>query len=210
MLDSFTSWLQTVPAGVVYSVIFTLVFAEDALFFGFVLPGETVVIVGGVLASQGRIELTVLIPVVVLAAILGDSVGYEVGKHVGPRLFSSRFLRDRQRAVQAGQEMLVRRGRAAVFLGRFTAFFRAMMPAMAGASRMPYAQFLPANAVGGLVWGAGTVLLGYFVGTAYERVAAQIGRGLAVAVVIAAIVALVVWRVRRRRAERAAAEGSAE
>jgi membrane-associated protein len=204
MLDSLTAWLQTVPAGVVYAVIFVLVFAEDALFFGFVLPGETVVIIGGVLASQGRIELAVLIPLVVTAAIVGDSVGYEVGKQVGPRLFSSRLLRDRQGGVAKGQEMLVKRGRTAVFLGRFTAFFRAMMPAMAGASHMPYRQFFPANAAGGIVWGTATVLLGYFVGTAYERIASLIGRGLAVAVAVAAVTAFVVWRVRRSRAEREA------
>ncbi|WP_426595729.1 DedA family protein [Cellulomonas sp. McL0617] len=210
MLDSFTTWLQTVPAGVVYAVIFALVFAEDALFFGFVLPGETVVILGGVLASQGRIELAVLIPVVVLAAILGDSVGYEVGKHVGPRLFASRFLKDRQDGIAKAQDLLARRGQSAVFLGRFTAFFRAMMPALAGASRMPYRRFLPANAAGGIVWGVATVLLGYFIGTAYERIASRIGEGLAIAVAVAAVVAYVVWRVRKRRAERAGERESEE
>lgn len=206
MIENITSWLETVPAALVYAVIFLLVFAEDALFFGFVLPGETVVIVGGVLASQGRLELAVLIPLVVVAAIAGDSVGYEVGKWVGPKFVESRFLRTRQGGIHKAQDLLARRGQSAVFLGRFTAFFRAMMPALAGASHMPYRRFLPANAAGGIVWGVGTVLLGYFVGTAYERIAARIGQGLAVAAAIAAIAAFVVWRVRRRREELAEEE----
>ena len=202
MIQSFTTWLQTLPAGLVYSVIFLLVFAEDALFFGFVLPGETVVILGGVMASQGHLELAVLIPLVVVAAIVGDSVGYEVGKHVGPRLFEARLLKDRQAGIAKARDLLARRGQSAVFLGRFTAFFRAMMPALAGASHMPYRRFLPANALGGIVWGVATCLLGYFVGTAYEKIASRIGEGLAIAVAVAAIAAYIVWRVRRRRAER--------
>jgi membrane protein DedA with SNARE-associated domain len=93
-----------------------------------------------------------------------------------------------------------------LFLGRFVAFFRAMMPALSGLSRMRYARFLMFNALGGVVWGVGFVLLGYLAGDAYQRVESVVGRGLAVFVALVVIAALVVWRVRRHRAENAAEE----
>ena len=89
-----------------------------------------------------------------------------------------------------------------MFLGRFVAFFRAVMPALAGTSRMPYLRFLSWNAVGGLVWGVGFVLLGYLAGGSYAVVERTVGRGAAVAVVAVVVVALVVHRVRSQRAER--------
>ena len=175
-----SAWLTGLPAGWAYLTIFLLVFAEDALFFGFVLPGETAVIVGGILASQGHIAFGPLVAVTVTAAILGDSVGYEVGRRAGTRMMSSRLLRNRRAALGKAEELLRTRGRTAVFLGRFAAFFRATMPALAGAARMPYRQFLPANAFGGLVWATGNATLGFVVGAAWIHMAAILGGTFAV------------------------------
>jgi membrane protein DedA with SNARE-associated domain len=86
-----------------------------------------------------------------------------------------------------------------VFLGRFVALFRALMPAMAGAARMPYRRFLLFNALGGLVWGSGCVALGYVAGNSYRTVEQTVGRGAALAVTAVVLLALVVWRVRRHR-----------
>ena len=86
----------------------------------------------------------------------------------------------------------------AVFLGRFTAFLRAVMPALAGLSQMPYRRFLAYNAAGGLVWGVGVALLGYFAGASYKKVESLLGRGSAVLLVLVALTAFVVWRRRRR------------
>jgi membrane protein DedA with SNARE-associated domain len=137
----------------VYIVVAALVFAEDALFVGFILPGETAAVLGGVIASQGRVQLWLMIVLVVAAAIVGDTVGYEIGRHVGPRILNLRVLDRHRRRLDDAQEFLRRRGGWAVFFGRFVAFFRAVMPALAGASLMPYRRFLAFNASGGLVWG---------------------------------------------------------
>lgn len=131
-----------------------LVFAEDALFVGFVFPGETAAVLGGVIASRGRVHLSLMIDIVIVAAVLGDSVGYEIGRHVGPRLLNLSILDRHRRRLDDAQAFLRRRGGWAVFLGRFVAFFRAVMPALAGAARMRYRRFLAFNAAGGLVWGS--------------------------------------------------------
>jgi membrane protein DedA with SNARE-associated domain len=86
-----------------------------------------------------------------------------------------------------------------VFLGRFTAFFRAMMPALAGASHMPYRKFLAWNAFGGVVWGSVFVVVGYVAGASYQQVEKQVGRGIAVALVVVVIGLLVAWRLRARK-----------
>jgi membrane-associated protein len=175
-----------------------LVFAEDAVFVGFVVPGETAAVLAGVGAGLGHVALPLSLVVVVAAAIIGDSVGYEVGRRFfGPRVLTHRFLARHASRIERAQGFLRRRGGIAVFLGRFTAFFRAMMPALAGAARMPYRRFLAWNAVGGLVWGTLFVLVGYAAGASYHRVEKQVGRGVAIALVVVVVLALLTWRLRR-------------
>ncbi|MRH90228.1 DedA family protein [Nocardia sp. SYP-A9097] len=186
----------------VYLIVTALVFVEDAIFVGFVVPGETAAVLGGVAASQGHVQLWAMIVLVVVAAIVGDSVGYEVGKKVGPRLLAVRMLDKHRGRVEQAQDFLAKRGGWAVFLGRFTAFFRAMMPALAGTSKMPYRRFLAFNAFGGIVWGATFVVLGYIAGNSYERVAKTVGRDIAIGVAILIIVGLILWKLRERRRER--------
>ncbi|WP_040810925.1 DedA family protein [Nocardia concava] len=187
----------------VYLIVTLLVFAEDAIFVGFVIPGETAAVLGGVAASQGHVVLGVMIVLVVAAAIIGDSVGYEVGKHVGPRLLQAEMLDRHRGRLDKAQDYLARRGGWAVFLGRFTAFFRAMMPALAGTSRMPYRRFLIFNAAGGIVWGTTFVVLGYVAGQSYERVAKAVGRDIAIAVAVIVVLGLIVWKIRESRREKA-------
>jgi membrane-associated protein len=193
----------TAPPALVYVVVAALVFAEDAVFVGFVVPGETAAVLGGVAAARGNVSLTAMLVAVVLAAIVGDSVGYEVGRYAGPRMLRARMLDRHRPRIDAARELLARRGSAAVFLGRSVAFFRAVMPALAGMSLMPYRRFLVANALGGLVWGVATVLLGFLAGNSYERVERAFGRGAAVAIAAVLLVALATWLLRRRRSERA-------
>jgi membrane protein DedA with SNARE-associated domain len=199
-MSSLVDNLLNVPPAVAYAIIAALVFAEAAFFVGFVLPGETAVIIGGVLASSGHISLTWLLILVVVAAIVGDTVGYEVGKHVGPRVMQSRLLRRHSRRLDGARESLRRRGGLAVFLGRFTAFLRAVMPALAGLSGMPYLRFLAWNAAGGLVWGVGVTLLGFFAGASYKTVEKAVGRTSAAFLVVLVLGAIFVWHRRRRKA----------
>lgn len=191
-----------VGSALAYTLVALLVFAEDALFIGFVIPGETAAVLGGVMASRGTVQLGLMMGLVVLAAVTGDSVGYEVGKHMGPKLLESRVLNRHRAKLDKAQDFLCRRGGSAVFLGRFIAFFRAVMPALAGISRMRYPRFLAFNAAGGLIWGAGFVLLGYLAGSSYEAVAKTVGKDITAVAVVIAIVAAVVWRVRSARRKR--------
>jgi len=186
-------WLVLVVAGVV-------VLAEDALFVGFVLPGETVALLAGAAAKVGHASLAGVLVVVVLGAIVGDTIGYELGRHLGGRVLRVRALDRRRERLEAARDFLARRGGSAVFLGRWIAFFRAVMPFLAGSSRMRYPRFLAWNALGGLAWGTTVVLVGYAAGASYKRVEQSFGRGAAIAVLAVVVIAVVVWRVRRHRA----------
>jgi membrane protein DedA with SNARE-associated domain len=187
----------------IYLAVAALVFAEDAIFVGFVIPGETAAVLAGVAASLGRTNLAASILVVVVAAIVGDTVGYEVGKHVfGPKVLDGRLLGKHRHKLARAEKFLQKRGGSAVFLGRFTAFFRAMMPALAGASGMPYRTFLIWNAAGGIVWGTLFVTLGHVAGSSYKVVEERVGRGLAIGVVTLVVLAGIAWKIYEARKDR--------
>ncbi len=198
-MTRFLHHLLDLHGAVIYLTVGLLVFAEDALFIGFVVPGETAAILGGVAASRGRVSLTLMCAVVVVAAILADSVGYHIGARYGTRLLSLRFLRRGRPRIDAGRATLARRGGIAVFLGRFVAFLHAVMPLVAGTSHMPYRRFLAYNAAGGLVWGAASVLLGYLAGNSYAAIQKTFGTAAALVVTALILIVLVLWRIRRHR-----------
>ena len=187
-------WLVLVIAGLV-------VFTEDALFVGFVIPGETVALLAGASAKLGHVSLAGVLVVVIVAAIVGDTVGYEIGRTAGQRVLRMKVLDARRGKLEQAQRFLARKGGAAVFLGRFVAFFRAVMPFLAGTARMRYPKFLAFNAAGGIAWGATVVLLGYAAGASYAQVEKTFGPVAAVVVLVVAAVGVLVWRVRRHRAE---------
>jgi membrane-associated protein len=149
------AWLYVVAGG--------LAFGEAAILLGMVLPGETALLVAGYFCHEGVLSLPVMIGVAVVAAILGDSVGYAFGHRIGRPLQGSRLGRwVGERRWERAAGFLHRHGGKAVFFGRLTAMLRALVPGMAGIARMPYYQtFLPWNVAGGLLWGSGCVLLGY-------------------------------------------------
>lgn len=188
-------WLVLVVAGLV-------VFAEDALFVGFVLPGETAAFLAGAAAKIGHANLAGVVVVVILAAIVGDTVGYEIGRVGGTRVLGWRVFDKRRERLDDAQAFLARRGGSAVFLGRWIAFFRAVMPFLAGTSRMHYPKFLAYNAAGGLAWGAAVTLLGYAAGASYARVEKTFGRTAAFVVAGIVVVGVVVWQVRKHLADR--------
>jgi len=198
--------IQRLPGGLVYGLVALLVFGEAALFIGFVLPGETSVIVAGVVASQGHVNIGVLCALVVVAAVIGDSVGYAIGNRFGDRLLAVRMIAKRRAEIDRTLDALRRRGPTYVFVGRFTAFLRAVMPGLAGMSKMHYRRFLIANAAGGLIWGVSFTLLGYFAGhalTKIERWASWMGVGL----LLLLIALWVTLRIRSKRREARAASG---
>src|SRR5919109_2460442 len=130
-----------------YLVLFLGVTAECAAFLGVLVPGETLVVFGGVLAASGSLDLRVLLGVVCLGAILGDSLGYELGRRLGrPWLLRyGRWVGLRERHLAQAEAFFVRHGGKTILLGRFVGVLRALAPFIAGASVMPYRRFLPYN-----------------------------------------------------------------
>jgi membrane protein DedA with SNARE-associated domain len=202
-VTSFLDPILGAPSWAVLLVVGMVVFVEDALFVGFVVPGETAAILGGVAASRSHVSLSAVLAVVIAAAVVGDSVGYEVGRQVGARILALPIMERRRRRLDAAQAYLARRGGMAVLLGRWTAFFRAVMPALAGSARMPYGRFLLYNATGGIAWGVAVVLAGYFAGESFNQVEHVMGTVAAVVLAVLVVVGLVVWQVSRRRREKA-------
>lgn len=183
-------------------VIFALPFLEASLFVGFIFPGEIAVLLGGVLANQHRVGLTAVLVAAIAGAILGDSVGYAVGHRFGDRLLRrvpDRLLDDAK--VDKAKDLVRRLGGKAVFVGRFTAAARVLVPGLAGTAGIHYGRFLFFNVTGGALWATGFVLLGYAAGSQYqavERNASLVSYGiLALLVVLGAV--LVLRRRRRRR-----------
>jgi membrane-associated protein len=197
VVSDVTSALGHLSGWVAIVLIAALVFGETAIFLGFVLPGEAAVVFGGVLASRGHLSLPVLIGVVVITAVAGPLVGYEVGKRMGDRLFTSRRLSRVSGALDKARTALREKGGLAVLGGRFLAIVRALMPAAAGAAEMPYRVFALHNLIGGVIWGAGYSLLGYLAGSAYVVVERTVGAGLAIALAVVVIVAAGIWAWRR-------------
>lgn len=198
-MSAYLEPILALPPVVAYLVISALVFGEAAIFVGFVLPGETAVVLGGVLASQHVVSIWTLAVLVVIAAVVGDSVGYEVGRRFGDPLLDLRLMRPHKGRLDGARNYLRVRGGTAVFMGRWTAFLRAVMPGLAGLSRMPYRTFLVFNALGGLVWGVTFCLVGYLAGGSYHLVEKVIGRSAAAMTVLVLIVGVVVYHRRRRR-----------
>jgi membrane-associated protein len=201
MLQRVIDTLLGVDPALAMLIIAALVFGEAALFVGFVLPGETAVVYGGVLAAAGKVPVAVVLVVVIVAAIVGDSVGFEVGRKAGPRLVRAPLIRRYPERVADAQAYLRRRGGRAVVMGRFTAFLRAVMPGLAGASRMDYSRFLVFNAVGGVLWGTACVLLGYFLAHSIDRVTQYLGLTSGVIAALLVLGLLWAWHRHRRTAD---------
>jgi membrane-associated protein len=183
-----------------YLLVGFLVFAEAAIMLGFVFPGETAAILGGALASKGGVSLPGIVAVVVVCAIVGDSVGYFVGDRWGRQLLQLGPLRKRQKGLDRALEELSRRGAIAVFVARFSAFLRAVVPGLAGLSSMHYGVFLGANAAGGFCWGITYCLLGYFLGQRVEA-ATGVASYVLLGIIVVVILVLIVRRHRKNKEE---------
>ncbi len=160
-----------------YLVIFIVVALECQALLGLFMPGESLVLVGGFFAEQGLLDLRVLIFVISSAAILGDSIGYELGRHLGRGwlLIHGRRFGLRQEHLDRVDGFFVRHGGKAVFGSHFLHLLRALMPFVAGARRMRYVKFLLFNAVGCIVWATVFASLGYLTGETWRVAAKWIG-----------------------------------
>ena len=159
------------------ALVFAIPALEASAFVGFVFPGEIAVLLGGVLAYQGRVSLGAALGAAILGAVIGDSAGYLIGREWGRTILRGTIgklpiiRKHVDRNLDRAEEYLRRRGPYAVVLGRFTAGLRVMVPGLAGMSRMRYRRFVVFNVLGGALWATTFVLLGYFGGAAWHRVA---------------------------------------
>jgi membrane-associated protein len=147
--------------------LLAIVFAESGLLVGFFLPGDSLLFTAGLLSATTDLlpPLVVIAPLVVVAAIVGDQVGYVIGAKAGPRIFhrpDSRFFK--QEYVDKAYAYFDRYGGRTIVLARFVPIVRTFAPVVAGVSRMRYRTFVTYNVVGGLLWGAGVTTLGYYLG----------------------------------------------
>ncbi|MDP3645654.1 MAG: VTT domain-containing protein [bacterium] len=150
--------------------VLAIVFAESGLFFGFFLPGDSLLFTAGLIAAQGYLSVIPLALGAFAAAVAGDSVGYAFGKRVGPKLFSredSFFFHKRH--IERTQRFYERYGAKTILIARVVPIVRTFAPILAGVGAMPYRTFLRYNIVGGFVWAVGFVALGYFFGSAFPQ-----------------------------------------
>jgi membrane-associated protein len=197
------------PSWAVYAVVGLVVLCETALVVGAVVPGETVAVAGGVSAALGQTDLAVMVLLVAAAALAGDAVGWRVGRSLGPRLLEHRWLDRHRHRVEQTQTSLVERGAPAVVVGRWTAFVRSVVPALAGSSGMPYRRFLPWDLVGAVSWAVVSVGAGAMAGESWARIEAWLGAwslGM-LAVVLTAVGAVILARHVRARTGRGASVG---
>jgi undecaprenyl-diphosphatase len=150
MVDSVARHILGLHGVAAVAIVFALPLLESSAFVGFVFPGEIAVLLGGVLAFQHRVPLAAVLAAGICGAILGDTLGYWIGHRYGRRLLSGRIGRlVRAEHRERAERYLAQRGGKAVFLGRFTAALRVMIPGLAGMARMPYGTFAAYNIAGG-------------------------------------------------------------
>ena len=196
MIATFLDVAETVG----YPIVFALIAIET---MGIPVPGETALVTAGIVASRGRLEIELVIALAAAAAILGDNVGFAIGRKLGRRLLTAPgpLMHHRRRVIAVGEPFFDRHGPKAVFLGRWITGLRITAAWMAGVTRMSWPTFLFWNALGGIAWATSIGLLAYFVGHSAETIIHVAGLGGAGAVVIGGVVVWFVLRARRRRAE---------
>jgi membrane protein DedA with SNARE-associated domain/membrane-associated phospholipid phosphatase len=192
LADTLGAWTYALVAG--------LAFLETGAFVGLIAPGETTVIVGGVVAGQGEISLSVLIAVTWVCAVAGDLASYTVGRRLGRAwlLRHGERLKITEDRLEQVERFFEKRGGATILIGRFIGFVRALAPFIAGTSRMPLRRFLPYDVLGAGAWAATFATLGYVFWHSFDQLTTYVSRGLfafsSVVVVAAAFVALVQLR----------------
>jgi membrane-associated protein len=151
-----------------YVGIIAIIFAESGLFFGFFLPGDSLLLTAGLLASRGELSMAILLLTLPFAAVLGDNVGYWFGKKVGPPIFSrENSLLFRRKNLLAAKAFYDKHGGKTITLARFMPFIRTFVPIVAGAVEMEYRRFFFFNLLGGVVWAAGVTVAGYYLGQSF-------------------------------------------
>ncbi|WP_067690057.1 DedA family protein [Nocardia jejuensis] len=198
-MDSLVERITSIAPVWMHVVVGALVFAEESMIFGLLVPGDTAALLAGVVAGQWHAGLPMTLVLVIVAAIAGASVGYGFGRHYGTRMLRwAMFDRYRDKLDRTGQ-FLERHGNWAIVFGRFSTFFRTMLPHLVGMSPISYGRFLIVTTVGAILWGSTLVTAGYFAGQSITALARQVDSVLAIIVPVVALAAFGYWKWRQRR-----------
>lgn len=158
-----TTLLETVG----YIGFLGIIFAESGLFFGFFLPGDSLLFTAGILSSQNYFNIYLIVFIAFIGAVLGDNFGYAFGRRVGPAIFKKdNSLFFHKQHLERAKTFYEKYGKKTIILARFIPIVRTFAPILAGVGKMNYTKFLIFNIIGGLVWGVGVTLIGYFLGNA--------------------------------------------
>ncbi len=164
-LPFFGSGLNELIITAGYVGLFFIIFAESGLLIGFFLPGDSLLVTTGLLASRGLFRIEILLVLMAIAAVTGDSVGYWFGKRVGPTLFKKEdSLFFNKKHITKAQAFYEKHGGKTILLARFVPIVRTFAPIVAGVGRMEYKRFIVFNVFGGLFWTTSMLLLGFFLG----------------------------------------------
>lgn len=167
IIDTLLNWLGVY----VYFGLFFIIFAETGLALGFFLPGDSLLVVAGLFAAAGKLDLWIMLITLFIAAVVGDAVGYYSGKRVGKAIFNrpkSRFFNPKH--LQKAHQFYEKHGGKTIIIARFVPIVRTFAPIVAGAAEMQYKNFLLYNIFGGLLWVSSMLLAGYFLGGVVEQI----------------------------------------
>ena len=195
-----------------YVGLTSIIFAETGLLIGFFLPGDSLLVTAGLLASQPQFGLNVWLLGLLLmtASIIGNAVGYAIGKASGPRLFTrEESLFFKPRYLRQAHEFYERHGGKTVILARFMPIVRTFVPVVAGAAAMDYAKYTYYNVVGGVLWIWSLLLTGYFLGRYIPGIDRHLEKLIIAVIILSVMPAVVHWVKAKRRARHAPADGEA-
>lgn len=164
-------------------LVCVIVFIETGFFVGFFLPGDSLLVTAGVFAASGQLRIAHLVLLVPLCAIVGDQIGYWIGRKAGQTLYRREdSLIFRKRHLERAHEFYEKYGGKTVILARFIPIVRTFCPPVAGAAQMPYGRYFVYDVVGGILWGAGMILGGYFLGRQIPNISENIHYVIAVVI----------------------------
>lgn len=167
IIDTLLAWL----GGYVYLGLIFIIFAETGLAIGFFLPGDSLLVVAGLFAAAGKLNLWIMLVTLFIAAVVGDAVGYYSGRKVGKAIFKrpkSRFFNPKH--LQKAHQFYEKHGGKTIIIARFVPIVRTFAPIVAGAAEMKYKDFFFYNIAGGFFWVTSMLLAGYFLGGVVEQI----------------------------------------
>ena len=201
----------------VYVGLFFIVFAETGLALGFFLPGDSLLVVAGLVAATGKLNVALLIGLLFVAAVVGDAVGYYTGARLGPRLFKKKkSLLFRPSHLQKAHSFYEKYGGKTIVIARFVPIVRTFAPIVAGAAEMPYRRFVLFNVAGGFLWVTSMLLSGYFLGSVLKsKVGIDLDEHIEWVVIVVVLLSLIppfveYWKSRREKARAANEARNAE